>query len=85
MHDNLIVKSDHFATWKKFCESRKDLSCNKWKMSQEKYLLQNDNFNCGVFVCYFFSLLINGQQELLNRQIDINCFRSEIKKTIMSY
>ena len=55
MHDNLIVKSDHFATWKKFCESRKDLSCNKWKMSQEKYLLQNDNFNCGVFVCYFFS------------------------------
>jgi hypothetical protein len=54
-------------------------------MSQEKYLLQNDNFNCGVFVCYFFSLLMNGQQELLNRQIDINCFRSEIKKTIMSY
>jgi Ulp1 family protease len=85
LKDNSIVNNTPFESWKKFCATRKGLSSNNWKLSQPKFICQKDSYNCGVFVCHFFSLLINRQVDLLNLPIDINCFRSEIYKTIFSY
>ena len=85
MNHNSTVNNTHFESWKKFCATRKSLSSSNWKLSQPEFILQKDSYNYGVFVCFFFSLLINGQLDLLNLQTDINCIRSEIRKTILNY
>ena len=45
--------------------------------------IQNDSFNCGVYICHFFEVLLNAKQvdkqfNNINKSIDINLYRQTI-------
>jgi Ulp1 family protease len=72
--------------WTQFCKTRMGLNDKVWKISKDsfKHCIQSDTHSCGVFVCCFFELLINGQREYLTSHFDIAAYRTKIRKTITS-
>ncbi len=47
--------------WIKFCSTRKKLQSFKWKLELlENLPVQKDNYNCGIFVCYYVNFILTG-------------------------
>ena len=70
--------------WKKFCKNRNVMKEYKWSINDSTYQLQNDSFNCGVFVCYYFDLLIKRKDYDLKNTVDnISLFRKVIFQKIV--
>ena len=74
--DNIANKFVELVTSKKYLKNKE---FTKILVNHQK---QNDSFNCGVYVCYFFELLINRNIAGFNINIDINNFRRKILETI---
>lgn len=43
---------------------------------------ENDTWNCGVFICLYFKLMVKKEASLLNKEIDIDSFRDQILSRI---
>ena len=55
------------------------------KIFQQRYFnhqKQNDNYNCGVYVCYFFKVFVEENFDLVEQKVDIDKFRNAIKGRI---
>ena len=75
-----------FRNWIKYTKDRKkdiQLASTLWRMGEYEHIKQTDNANCGVFVCYFFKMLINQDYGSLNRYFNPNEFRSTITENIL--
>ena len=46
---------------------------------------QKDSFNCGVFVCYFYEILVNEIFDLFKYYIDINEYRKYILERLAKF
>ena len=69
--------------WKKFCKNRNVIKEYKWTINDSIYQFQNDSFNCGVFVCYYFDLLNKRKVDELNNTVEsISLFRKHIFEKI---
>jgi hypothetical protein len=65
------------------------LANEEYQLSKHCFLhsKQNDNFSCGVFVCYFFEKLITGQRDLIEKNLDgedLKRYREFIRNMILS-
>ena len=85
MPNDSTLKNSYFIAWKKFAATRTGLQHKIWKQSEIEFQKQNDGYNCGVYVCYYFYLLIIGTERLLNDEIDINDFRNNIRNTVNDF
>ena len=63
---------------------RKYLNNTQLKLASINHQKQQDSYNCGVFVCHFFKLLIENKIDSFSTQIDIDNYRETIKATIAS-
>ena len=72
--------------WMKFCKTRIGLKEKQWSTSIASYghIKQVDGFSCGVFVCHFFELLLNGQLQYLKNFYDVAEYRIKIRNTLTS-
>ena len=77
--DDLNNIGNKFIT---FASTNKHLKGIKFSKVLIKHQIQCDMFNCGVFVCYFFQLLVNENFSLFNDQINIYAFRKSILEKI---
>ena len=57
----------------------KDIQLTTLKIEHQK---QTDTYNCGVFVCYFFEILLSMKLDSFKNNIDINEYREVIKLRI---
>ena len=49
-----------------------------------KHQIKNDNYNCGVYVCHFFDLLINSNNiDDLNNKLDQNINIDDYRQVII--
>ena len=73
-----------FNNWLQFAQEFSDLKNIQWQKPSMHTQTQQDNFSCGVFVCYFFSLL---KKKDLNFLVNLNLssFRAHIDETIFKY
>ncbi len=73
--------SMYFNNWKEFWGSKyKD---ENWQFIYLNEQHQTDGYNCGVFVCYYFYLLINDDEtEILQKNERIDDFRKFIHEII---
>ena len=69
------------SNWTTFCNKR-DWKLNKIKWStydtSNQHIIQTDSFNCGVYVCYLFKLLIESKYDQLNFDKNIFDYRNDI-------
>ncbi len=79
------MRNSFFAAWKKFAATRIGLQHKNWTLSEIEYQKQNDGYNCGVFVCYYFYLLVSGDERLINEKYNINNFRLIIRNTVKNF
>ena len=49
-----------------------------WSFCDVKPDIKYDNHNYGIYICYFFEQLIENNLKNLDREVDMNSFRSEI-------
>ncbi len=56
----------------------------KLKSKIVNHQLQTDDYNCGVFVCYFYAILIENKFPNFDIKIDIDDYRKHIKELFMS-
>ena len=72
--------------WMKFCKTRIGLKDKQWSTSIASYghIKQVDGFSCGVFVCHFFELLLNGQLQYLKNFYDVAEYRIKMRNTLTS-
>ena len=73
------------SNWNKFCKNRLGLKDKRWKSLQVSHLIQTDGFNCGVYVCHFYNLLIKQQMFSLSSAFEINGYRNIITSTITDF
>ena len=60
--ENIQCREKVFRNWVKYTKDRKkdiQLASTLWRMGEYEHIKQTDNTNCGVFVCYFYKMLIN--------------------------
>ena len=69
-----------FRNWVKYTKYDIQLAGTVWRMGEYEHIKQTDNTNCGVFVCYFFKMLINQDYY---RYFNPNEFRSTISENIL--
>ncbi len=76
-----------FKNWNLFVSFRKNLKKDKndtWNLVKFDTHIQTETYNCGVYVCFFFHLLINNNENSINNPVDnISQFRNFIKETIL--
>ena len=53
-------------SFRNFCDHDPFLQKKKWKQIDRKHTNQNDDFNCGVFVCLFFEKIFQNEKLLFN-------------------
>ena len=56
----------------------------RFKSQLVVHQLQNDDCNCGVFVCHFFEILVTKQLLEFSKDIDISSYREKIKSKIVN-
>ena len=71
--------------WKLFVKSRVGLKDKDWKITRysQDHSLQQDNFSCGVFVCYFYDKLINGEFQYMRNFFDLSDYRTNIRENLL--
>ena len=71
--------------WKVFVKSRVGLKGKDWKKRRysQDHSLQQDNFSCGVFVCYFYDKLINEEFQYMKNFFDLNDYRTNIREKLL--
>ena len=88
---NYVASLDtYFKNWNTFLKNRVYMK-NDWDLvTFENIEHQNDSYNCGVFVCYFFNIIIQSENHhqaryLINRRITFNIdeYRQIIKETVI--
>ena len=72
-----------YNNWRIFCNQRsmKNLT---WTAYNPNHILQTDDCNCGVYVCYFYKKYTEQNLNSLQMQFNKEAFRLEINQTIMS-
>ena len=75
----------HWYNWKLFVKSRVGLKDKDWKITRysQDHSLQQDNFSCGVFVCYFYDKLINGEFHYMRNFFDLSDYRTNIREKLL--
>jgi hypothetical protein len=71
--------------WKLFVKSRVGLKDKDWKITRysQDHSLQQDNFSCGVFICYFYDKLINREFQYLRNFFDLSGYRIKIREILL--
>jgi len=69
----------------KFANSSIRLKTTQFTKVKLNHQIQQDSYNCGVFVCYFFEILITKNYALFNRCIDIQKYRTYIQKRLREF
>ena len=71
--------------WKLFVKSRVGLKDKDWKITRysQDHSLQQDNFSCGVFICYFYDKLINREFQYLRNFFDLSDYRIKIREKLL--
>lgn len=64
---------------KNSCKELSKITFTKLKIGHQ---VQQDSYNCGVFVCYFFVLLLNKKLDDFNIEIKIDDYRKAIIERI---
>lgn len=57
------------------------VTLNEWQVDLKHHILQEDSFNCGVFIIYFFECLVTGSSLICPS--DMNSYRHKLKKLIL--
>ena len=65
--------------------SCKELNKINFTLLKIIHQIQQDSYNCGVFVCHFFDLLVNGKLQNFNTEINIDAYRNVILKRISEH
>ena len=81
---NLLNISNNFKEFSKSVHFLKNLEFSAIPVIHQ---IQNDTFNCGVYVCHFFEILLNVKNidltnNNINQNIDINYYRKIIIQKI---
>lgn len=69
-----------YNRWHKI-ENGISVDVDEWRVDFKQHILQEDGFNCGVFIIYFFECLVKGRS--LVCPCDMNLYRQQIKKLII--
>ena len=67
-----------------YASTRADLANFKWKFQNYAHSIQNDNVNCGVYICMFGQALISGSAYLFfdSSEKNLKKIRCMISQTI---
>ena len=63
--DWMLILQKVLENWCHFANQRKEFQSIKWFTTKVAHPIQPDLYECGVFVCFFFSKLITGLPKLL--------------------
>ena len=77
-----MVKQSALDNWNRFATNRTGYKGIKWKIDNSLYKLQNDSYNCGVYVCYYMKKLISNEMNL-QTHVNIDDFRNIIRQEII--
>jgi hypothetical protein len=58
------------------------MSTKQWSSNNLNHSIQEDNINCGVYICFFATNLLCGQSSLDIHKKDIILYRIKIKQTL---
>ena len=80
-------ESSHFFTgWCNFAKQRNDFKkITQWSKSTIKHPIQRDNHECGVFILYFFSKLLNSPMAEILLDHPISDYRKIISESLLSF
>ena len=84
--ENMLKKiSNTFMEFAKSIDFLKNISFSIVPLVHQ---IQNDSFNCGVYICHFFEVLLNAkhvdkQFNNINKSININLYRQTILNRIV--
>jgi len=72
------------VNWRFFCKNREQIKDIEWKTNSYNHVIQleRDNFNCGVFVSYYFEKLLVQNMALLKTPFDIDNFKIHMRNVI---
>ncbi|RNA05119.1 hypothetical protein BpHYR1_001537 [Brachionus plicatilis] len=77
-------KRDVQKVFNKWCKFWK-FDSNPWAHRIVPHSVQRDSINCGVFVCKFLQIILDGSSDLLFDTSLLTEIRSEIKETIVTH
>ena len=70
-------------SWTNFSQSVPYFSKKKWKLGKLSHSIQTDSNNCGVYVCRFLKLLLEGKELFFdNSSANLAKFRQEMNYTL---
>ena len=82
------MQSIALQKWKEFAKHRAILkNIDFTSFDTSAHALQNDGYNCGIFVCYFFNLLLTEQYPKISEHVSLEtilAFRSKLAERFKS-